>query len=325
MSLGPVLGAPVDARLSATAAELPDRLRVGTSSWSFPGWDGLVWEGSYDKTTLAREGLSAYARHPLLRTVGVDRTYYAPLPAAAFASMAEQVPDGFRFLVKAHEALLIGRFPRHKRYGADAGQDNPRFLDVEHAAEAVVQPAIDGLGDKLGVLLFQFPPQSPRAGGGPEGFGDTLGRFLAALPELPPTARYAVEIRTPQWLTPGYAEALTAHGACHSYVVHPKMPDIREQMRRVPGGARHGLVVRWMLQPGLDYAGAKARFEPFAHRAAPDEGHLAQIAHLVSLALQRELDVTVIINNKAEGSAPRSAFALQTEVARRLGAGPSTP
>lgn len=70
-------------------------MRLGTSSWSFPGWAGIVYDHSVSTATLARRGLAAYARHPLLRTVGVDRTYYGPITAEDFAAYAAAVPDEF--------------------------------------------------------------------------------------------------------------------------------------------------------------------------------------------------------------------------------------
>ena len=60
---------------------LPPGIRLGGSTWSFPGWMGLVWGGKYSESRLAHEGLAAYAQHPLLRGVGLDRTYYQPLEA----------------------------------------------------------------------------------------------------------------------------------------------------------------------------------------------------------------------------------------------------
>ena len=77
------------------AARVPPGVRFGTSSWSFPGWKGLVYSGARTQTALAREGLTEYGRHPLLTTVGVDRSYYAPMPAADLASWATQLPASF--------------------------------------------------------------------------------------------------------------------------------------------------------------------------------------------------------------------------------------
>jgi len=308
-----VQAASVPAELTELGARLPRTLRMGTSSWSFPGWQGLVWRHAAEAGTLAREGLSAYAQHPLLRAVGVDRTYYGPVSAEVFGAYAAQVPLDFRFLVKAHDHLTLPRLPDHPRYGERAGQDNPRFLDPSYARDAVIAPAVEGLGARLGTLLFQVPPTPAHAAGGPERFAERLHAFLRALPRGP---HYAVEIRTPAFLTAAYAQALVQTETSHSYVVHPRMPPIDEQIRRVPGGARHGLVIRWMLRRDLGYEAAKARFSPFRELAAPDESTRDQLARLIGLALGRDKEVVVIINNKAEGSAPRSV----TELARAIDA-----
>ncbi|MFN7644632.1 MAG: DUF72 domain-containing protein [Burkholderiales bacterium] len=48
-----------------------------------------------------RAGLPAYASHPLLPTVGIDRGFYAPIEVGKYARDAAQVPAGFRFLLGA--------------------------------------------------------------------------------------------------------------------------------------------------------------------------------------------------------------------------------
>ena len=42
------------------AADLPDEIRFGTSSWSFPGWKGIVYSGSVTASAIARDGLRQY-------------------------------------------------------------------------------------------------------------------------------------------------------------------------------------------------------------------------------------------------------------------------
>jgi hypothetical protein len=76
----------------ALAEKLPADVRFGTSSWSFPGWAGIVYSGERTTSALAREGLREYATHPLLRTVGIDRSYYAPIPVEDFRAYADQLP-----------------------------------------------------------------------------------------------------------------------------------------------------------------------------------------------------------------------------------------
>ena len=90
-----------DDAVTALARKLPPGLRLGGSTWSYPGWQGLVWAGRHSESTLSKTGLPAYATHPLLRAVGIDRGFYRPLAAAEFQRHAEQVPRGFRFTVKA--------------------------------------------------------------------------------------------------------------------------------------------------------------------------------------------------------------------------------
>src|SRR5215470_6896343 len=94
--------AAVSPAIAAVARCLPSHLYLGTSSWAFPGWQGLVYDRAASASALARHGLAAYAAHPLLRTVCIDRTFYAPLSATDLAAYAAVVPDDFRFMVKAH-------------------------------------------------------------------------------------------------------------------------------------------------------------------------------------------------------------------------------
>jgi hypothetical protein len=57
------------------AARLPPELHFGTSSWSFPGWRGLVYSGTRSQASLAREGCGVNPASTAT-TVGVDRNYY---------------------------------------------------------------------------------------------------------------------------------------------------------------------------------------------------------------------------------------------------------
>ena len=70
------------------AEHLPADVYFGTSSWSFPGWAGIVYSRERTTSDLARNGLREYAQHPLLKTVGIDRSYYAPVPVDETKSRA---------------------------------------------------------------------------------------------------------------------------------------------------------------------------------------------------------------------------------------------
>ena len=313
-----VAPAAPDPAWEALGRQLHPRIRLGTSSWSFSGWTGLVYGGVYTATALARHGLAAYASHPLLRTVGIDRTFYAAIPREQFAAYARAVPNGFRFLVKAPEACTLARFPRHGRYGDAAGQRNPAFLDAAYATDAIVGPMLEGLGPKAGPLVFQFPPQPLGAIGTPAAFADRVHRFLDGLPHGP---LYAIEIRNADLLTPDYAAALAASGACHCLTVHPTMPDVEQQAAVTRAEAGPALVVRWMLHPGLRYEAARARYAPFDKLVDEDRATRQAIAAICRRQTARGGDTFVIANNKAEGSAPLSLLRLAAAIVDAGGSG----
>lgn len=305
-----VLPAAVGEDVKALGASLPPQLRLGTSSWSFPGWIGLVYGEGSKGTKLARHGLAAYAQHPLLRTVGVDRTFYAPIGEAEFLAYRQSVPPTFRFLVKAWSDVTT---PRLRGPSGRPGPANPRWLDVETTIDQVISPAVLGLGDALGPLVFQFPPQGKKVTAEPQRFAERLGAFLQALPKGP---CYAIELRDRELFTADYAAALRSAGARHCHSVHPGMPTLPEQAAVVPPEGE--LVVRWMLHPGSRYDEAVERYEPFDQLVDPDPVSRAHVADLAAAALALQLPVTVVVNNKAEGSSPRSVELLARALAERL-------
>jgi len=221
------------------------------------------------------------------------------------------VPAGFRFLAKAHEACTLARYPLHARYGQHRGQDNPRFLDAAYARDAVVAPFVEGLGDKAGPLVFQFPPQDVAQLGGPGRFVERLHHFLAALPRGP---LYAVELRNEALLTPSLGEALADVGASPVLAAWRNLPEVEQQAERTRALDARALVVRWMLPPHLGYDEARARYAPFRRLVDEDLTTREALARLSVQAVRAGRAAFVIINNKAEGSAPLSALKLAESI-----------
>jgi uncharacterized protein YecE (DUF72 family) len=327
---GPAAVSPDDA---ATARRLSKHVLLGTSSWSFPGWAGIVYDRETDESTLARGGLRAYAQHPLLRAAGVDRTYYRPITAAAFRQLADQTPADFRFLVKAAQDCTVKMLrtagadelspnPVTGRDGARGAAPNPSFLNPAWTIERVVEPFVDGLGAKGGALVFQFSrfrfqkTASKRgAGAAPRTATEFLDRLAAFLGALPRGVPYTVEVRNEELWGKAYFGVLRAAGASHCYNVHPQMPPIAEQARVLPPADNPGpLVVRWMLERSQTYAGARDAYAPFDRLVDEDPDSRAAIAALSIAAARVGRDILVIANNKAEGSAPLTVFRLAREI-----------
>jgi uncharacterized protein YecE (DUF72 family) len=314
-STSPPEAAAPSAEVLELGARLPREVRLGSSSWSFPGWTGIVYARDASQVQLARAGLPAYARHPLLRTVGIDRTFYGPVPTETFRAWANAVPAEFRFLAKAHEELTLFHFPQRARYGARQGERNPRFLDAAYAADVVVAPFVEGLGSKGGPLVFQFPPQDVVRLGGPQRFAERLHGFLDALPVGP---LYGVEVRNRELLIPAYAEALAAARVVPVLAAWGSMPPVKEQAERTRASHAPALVVRWMLHAGFGYEEARELYAPFDQLVNEDVPMRTAIAELAVASWREGRAVYVTINNKAEGSAPVSAERLARSIVQRL-------
>lgn len=307
-----VRAAPPTDDIVAAAAALDPRIRLGATNWTTSAWDNSVWQQPYPSLTLARDGLSAYAQHPLLRTVLIDRAARVRPTTAALATMAESVPSDFRFVLAADEGLLWGQLPDHRRFGPHAGRANPLFFDASAMAERSVAPFVEGLGERGGLLLIRIPAQNPRGFGTRRWFPERLHGFLSELPRGP---RYAVELRDHKLLTAQYASALADVGMTHCLSVHPSMPTLAEQLAII-GPVVCGqadLVVRWSMCVHLDYRAAAQNYAPYDTLVDRDARARASVGGLVADAAARDQRVWVLVDNMAEGCAPATIqeFAMQ--------------
>lgn len=312
--------APAQDHLKALARAVPARLHLGTSSWTFPGWKDLVWDREYPEARLSKHGLAAYAQHPLLRTVSLDRAFYRPLDSAQYTAYATQVPDDFRFVIKA-PSLVADAMMRTE--GGRGMQPNPSFLDPGLALRTFAQPALEGLGHRLGALVFQLSPIPPSLLQDLDGLIRRIGLLLGALPNLraqAPDAMVAVEVRNPEFLVPAFADMLRAHGATYCLGLHAKMPPIADQLPMLRALWPGPLVCRWSLHRrhgAFGYEQAKQLYGNFDRLVDPDPETREALARVILGTTGAGHPAYVTINNKAEGSAPLSAIALADAVRDR--------
>ena len=150
----------------------------GTSGFAFKEWKGVFYpEGLSDKKML--EYYSG-----VLNSVEVNYTFRRLPSETTLQNWAEQVNEGFRFTLKASQRIT--HFKRLKEVDEDV-------------AEFVRRARL--LGDKLGTILFQLPPNMVAN-------AELLATFLTG---LPPVARYAMEFRHPSWSDQSITDLLTEH------------------------------------------------------------------------------------------------------------------
>ncbi len=141
-------------------------LYVGTSGYSYKEWKGSFYPGKIP----AKEMLRYYAER--LSTVEINATFYRMPQPSMLENWKEQVPPTFRFSLKASQRIT--HFKRLK----ETDEETKYFLET-----AAV------LGDQLGVVLFQMPPNMKK----------DLPRLETFLTQLPLTTPVAFEFRHPTW------------------------------------------------------------------------------------------------------------------------------
>ena len=205
-----------------------DLIKFGTSTWTYEGWQGLVYHRQYAKTKFSQECLGEYCQYlyqgePLFRTVGNDSTFYRPPSANQLRRYLNQIPEGFEMCFKVWEELTIPTYAKQARYGPRAGQPNPRFIDAQLFKDFVLTPYREAKFEPhTGPFLFEFQ----RHGMSTEEFVGKLDGFFA---QLPKDFRYAVEIRNAGLLGPLYHDMLSQHGVAHVYNHWSYMPPLVEQ------------------------------------------------------------------------------------------------
>ena len=163
-------------------------VRAGIGGWTFAPWRGTFFPKGLPR---ARE-LEHASRQ--LTTIEINGTFYRQQSEASFARWRDETPKGFVFAVKAHRATTHTKEP---------GDAVARF----------VSSGITALGEKLGPILWQFPPLRKL----------DLGAMAAFLGSLPRTAgglelRHAVEARHASFADPAYVALLRAHGVAQVIV-----------------------------------------------------------------------------------------------------------
>ena len=156
-------------------------LFIGTSGYSYKGWKGPF----YPEDTPADKMLAFYGSR--LSTVEINNTFYRLPRREVLEKWAAQVPDPFRFAIKASRRIT------HQRRLNEGSESPLRYL-LEN---------VDALGDKLGALLFQLPPNMKLN-------LERLESFLAYLPE---GLHAAFEFRNESWFEEPVFEALERRNA----------------------------------------------------------------------------------------------------------------
>jgi uncharacterized protein YecE (DUF72 family) len=155
---------------------------LGTSSFTANGWAGSF----YPVGLKSADYLAFYAEQ--FETVEIDSTFYACPKARTVANWAVRTPPGFVFSLKVPQSIT------HEKSLVDCDAELEEFTTV-----------VSGLGEKLAVIVLQFPFFGNWSLKDRHEFTDRLIPFLK---KLPAGYRFAVEIRNKTWLDAEFADLL---------------------------------------------------------------------------------------------------------------------
>jgi uncharacterized protein YecE (DUF72 family) len=310
--------------IRAKAAELASRgVFIGTSSWKYAGWRGLlyeedryVWRGKFATSRFEKNCLAEYAE--VFKTVCVDAAYYAFPTVAYLERLAVQVPADFQFAFKVTDDITVKKFPNLPRFGRRAGEPNENFFNGALFANAFLKPC-EAIRSKVGLLIFELSRFYPADYARGRDFVAALDGFLE---ELPPGWPYGVEIRNEHWLRPEYFECLARHKAAHVLNAWTAMPPVGQQMA-LPGSRTNPELVaaRFLLKSGRSYEEAVKTFEPYDRTQEVNRDARAAGAALIAEGLVNPRRKTFIyVNNRLEGNALQTLDAM-LEALNRAGSG----
>ena len=271
-------------------------LRIGTCSWKYDSWAGLVYSDE------ARANyLNEYARH--FDTVEVDQWFWSlfgrdkvalPRPEAV-EEYAASVPASFRFSVKAPNSVTLTHFYRKAR--SDPLVGNPHFLSVDIFKEFL--GALEPMGNRLGPVMFQFEYLNKQKMAAPGAFFEQFSDFIS---RCPTGYQYCLEIRNPNYLTDDYFDFLKSNGLSHVFVHGYYMPSIFEIYRKFSSHIRKLTVIR-LHGPSRSDIEAKTK-KKWNKIVEPRDAELDSLKKMLDDLRRRKVRTYLNVNNHYEGSAP---------------------
>jgi uncharacterized protein YecE (DUF72 family) len=279
-------------------------LRLGTCSWKYDTWKGLIYEPL--KSYRPDDYLADYAKR--LDSVEVDQWFWSLFPGgprlpepAVVRGYAKSVPDDFVFTVKAPNSLTLTHHyaKQTPQNAALAGKPNPHFLDRGLLRRFL--DALSPLESKLGPVMFQFEYLNKQKMASKEVFFERFGEFIDAAPK---GYQYAVEVRNPNYYSPAFFGFLKDRGIGFVYLDGYYMPPIGQVFEKFKPHTASFQVVRLHGGDRLEIEGETG--EVWNRIVAPKPGGLKAAAAIVRANAKKRVLTYLNLNNHYEGSAPLS-------------------
>ncbi len=268
-----------------------ENLKIGTCSWKYDSWKGLVYP-DFGEFNYLEEYSKKY------NSVEIDQWFWSlhsrnkiTLPNKNIVQeYFNSTPEDFKFTIKMPNSITL-------THPYKSEEPNKHFLSVE-LLETFLE-SIDMLKPKIGMLMFQFEYLNKQKMKSQLEFMHRLEEFFN---QLDSKYNYAIEIRNPKYLNADWFSFLNIHNIYPVFLQGYYMPNIYETIEQHFELVNHNAVIRLH---GSDRRGIEVKTKKIWNEIVdPKDKDLTKIVAIVMELMKKNVDLYMNVNNHFEGSAP---------------------
>jgi len=273
------------------------KLRIGTCSWKYDSWKGIVYSENENINYLQE-----YSQH--YDTVEIDQWFWSLfsstkiiLPQKSLVlEYQKTVPKDFKFTIKVPNSITLTHF--YNKNKSEELVKNPYFLSNELFIEFL--ESIEAIKTQVGCLMFQFEYLNKQKMVSLNHFMEMFRAFHTKLPKNIPAI--GIEIRNPNYLSKNYFQFLNSLNIYHVFLQGYYMPSIIELYKNYSTFIKELTVIRLHGEDrqGIEKISGSNWSKIYIDRKA----ELNKVVDLLKELASKKVDVYLNINNHYEGSAP---------------------
>jgi uncharacterized protein YecE (DUF72 family) len=272
-------------------------IRIGTCSWKYDSWKGLVY-----KSTSSKNYLNEYSKK--YNTVEIDQWFwslFAPskvvLPRKnVVEEYSKSVASDFLFTIKVPNSITLTHF--YKESKDEELRANPNFLSVDLFNEFL--NTLKPMTDQIGCLIFQFEYLNKHKMKSLSEFQMKFSDFFNQLDKKTPPI--GIELRNPNYLNERYFSFLSELKIAPVFLEGYYMPSVTEVFNKYKKYINDRCVIRLH---GPDRKGIeKTANDNWNKIYINRDKEIKSIVEMIRELQQNEVDLFVNVNNHFEGSAP---------------------
>lgn len=282
-------------------------IRIGTCSWKYDSWRGLIYPDS-PKINYLKEYSKSY------NTVEIDQWFWSlfeptkvVLPRKNIVeAYKESIPKDFIFTIKVPNSLTLTHY--YKSNKEAELKPNPFFLSVDLFNQFL--GLINPLMNNIGCLIFQFEYLNKRKMKSLKEFQTKFYEFHKSLSSKIP--QIGLEIRNPNYLNTSYFQFLNELNIAPVFLEGYYMPSVVDIYKKNKYEIKNLAVLRLH---GPD----RKRIEKIANENwnkiyLNRDKEIRQIVEMIKELETNEVDLFVNVNNHFEGSAPLTIEKIKSQL-----------